>query len=125
MSDPRDLASAGDATGTHIPFAPHTPGPWHIDTNGSERWTVDFEGPTSSYITIGGPRKAPIAFAVEPSAYGGRVDANARLIAAAPDLLEALKVAHSELGNLPEELFDETKQRACALAYAAIAKAGA
>lgn len=75
----------------------HTPGPWRVDNNGGDRWSVDFEGPSSSYIPITGGRKEPVAFAVEPTAYGTAVEANARLIAAAPELLEALRVAQHTL----------------------------
>ena len=69
----------------------HTPGPWRIDVNGSEEWSVDYDGPSSTYMTICGARPQPVCFAVEPSAYGNdeEVEANARLIAAAPDLLDA------------------------------------
>ncbi len=69
----------------------HTPGPWRINVSGSDRWSVDYDGPSSTYITICGKRSAPVCFAVEPSAYKNdeEVEANARLIAAAPELLEA------------------------------------
>lgn len=69
----------------------HTPGPWRIDVNGSEDWSVDYDGPSSAYMTICGARPQPVCFAVEPSAYGNddEIEANARLIAASPDLLAA------------------------------------
>jgi hypothetical protein len=77
----------------------HTPGPWRIDVNGSEDWSVDYDGPSSTYMTICGARPQPVCFAVEPSAYGNdeEVEANARLIAAAPDLLAALISARDAL----------------------------
>ena len=77
----------------------HTPGPWRIDVNGSEDWSVDYDGPSSTYMTICGARPQPVCFAVEPSAYGNdeEVEANARLIAAAPDLLAALIEARDAL----------------------------
>lgn len=70
----------------------HTPGPWRIDVNGSEDWSVDYDGPSSTYMTICGDRPQPVCFAVEPSAYDNdeEIEANARLIAAAPDLLAAV-----------------------------------
>lgn len=72
----------------------HTPGPWRIDVNGSENWSVDYEGPSSTFMTICAQgRREPVGFAVEPTAWGSdeEIEANARLIAAAPDLLEALE----------------------------------
>lgn len=77
----------------------HTPGPWRIDVNGSEDWSVDYDGPSSTYMTICGDRPQPVCFAVEPSAYGNdeEIEANARLIAAAPDLLAALVEARDAL----------------------------
>ncbi len=57
----------------------HTPGPWR---RGQE---VQF-GPRFSGVTIRG--SSTVAIVVEGS---GRADANARLIAAAPELLDALK----------------------------------
>lgn len=73
--------------------AGHTPGPWGVNVNGGEGWSVDYDGPSSTYVTICGLRRSPVAFAVHPSAFGGdaEVDANARLIATAPELLEALR----------------------------------
>ena len=63
----------------------HTPGPWRINGNNMFRWIVaDSEVFTHSDD-------------VNRSAYGGNMvcesvhEANARLIAAAPELLEALK----------------------------------
>ncbi|MFN3836740.1 MAG: hypothetical protein ACK4MI_03410 [Brevundimonas sp.] len=69
----------------------HTPGPWRIDVSGSEDWSVDYDGPSSTYMTICGARPQPVCFAVEPSAYDNdeEIEANARLIAAAPELLAA------------------------------------
>lgn len=77
----------------------HTPGPWRIDVNGSEDWSVDYDGPSSTYMTICGARPQPVCFAVEPSAYGNdeEVEANARLIAAAPDLLVSARAAEKAL----------------------------
>ncbi|MBB5770839.1 hypothetical protein HNP47_000808 [Brevundimonas vesicularis] len=83
----------------------HTPGPWRIDVNGSEDWSVDYDGPSSTYMTICGARPQPVCFAVEPSAYGNdeEVEANARLIAAAPDLLAVAIKSHQPYVGLDEE----------------------
>lgn len=70
----------------------HTPGPWRIDVNGSENWTVDYEGPSSTFMTIcANGRREPVGFAVEPTAWGSddEIEANARLFAAAPCMFEA------------------------------------
>lgn len=69
----------------------HTPGPWRIDVNGSENWTVDYEGPSSTFMTIcASGRREPVGFAVEPTAWGNddEIEANARLIAAAPEMFD-------------------------------------
>jgi len=70
----------------------HTPGPWRINGNNMFRWIVaDSEVFTHSDD-------------VNRSAYGGNMvcesvhEANAHLIAAAPDLLEACKVALGIIG---------------------------
>ena len=84
----------------------HTPGPWRIDVNGSDKWSVDYEGPSSTYMTIcARGRRAPIGFAVEPSAWGNdeEIEANARLIAAAPDLLAVAIKSHEPYVGLDEE----------------------
>lgn len=57
----------------------HTPGPWN--------WR--FEGPT----VIVEPIKATITILSGPEGYKETQEANARLIAAAPEMLEALKTA--------------------------------
>ena len=75
----------------------HTPGPWHVKPN-----------------SIGGPTVGPEdAVVADIRTYGGphvggqqhpQTVANARLIAAAPDLLEALQYAVEqvpELGSVP------------------------
>ena len=70
----------------------HTPGPWRINGNNMLRWIVaDSEVFTHSDD-------------VNRSAYGGNMvcesvyEANTHLIAAAPDLLEACKVALGIIG---------------------------
>ena len=75
--------------------AQHTPGPWR--SANSDDWNVscDLHG-TSSYVAIGQANGKPVCFAVahSPSLFDtassdAELDANARLIAAAPELLEA------------------------------------
>lgn len=91
----------------------HTPGPWHLSDEvnpliTNERGNVDV-AQVFFYDdgTVGSLR---------PAAY-----ADARLIAAAPDLLEALKACESALFGLGE---DYRIDSAWAKARAAIAKAG-
>ena len=74
----------------------HTPGPWERDGDFFEVCRVEFEG-SGSYTTISSKSRigGPVAFAVgTPDTHwrdDAEQDANARLIAAAPDLLEALE----------------------------------
>lgn len=112
----------------------HTPGPWRIDVNGSENWTVDYEGPSSTFMTIcANGRREPVGFAVEPTAWRNddEIEANARLIASAPDLLEALgqllgnaEIARFHLKDTEEgmivgsALFDTIQQARAAIARA-------
>ena len=67
--------------------AKHTPGPWEL-----EEWEFDY-GPTgdfSIYQSRSKTPRMPIA-CVQLPFNGKRTEANARLIAAAPELLEALQ----------------------------------
>lgn len=68
----------------------HTPGPW-AETNDSD-WSVDTDG-SNTFIHIGPLGQDPVAIAVVDAAWGKDelLDANARLIAAAPELLEILR----------------------------------
>lgn len=60
-------------------MAEHTPGPWSIDQYGT------VSGPDGRIITING-----VASVCSPGPWQNVAKANARLIAAAPDLLAAL-----------------------------------
>ena len=84
----------------------HTPGPWNYDRSGY-----------SLYVNSG--RELVTALSMD----GKRLEtseANARLIAAAPDLLEALKSVIAWLDASDESAFSDSQ---LALARAAIAKA--
>jgi len=65
----------------------HTPGPWHLETNyrGNEHHAVDI------YWVKKGRRRYPIATLTRVHVTVAEFEANARLIAAAPELLEALQ----------------------------------
>jgi len=81
-----------------------TKGPWRIDVNGSENWSVDYDGPSSQYMTICGNRKEPVAFAVQPDAFADQeIEANARLIAAAPTMAEALEPFATVLADVGQD----------------------
>jgi hypothetical protein len=98
----------------------HTPGPWVIypETNGTEICAVD--------MTPGLPIRQLVA-----TAQGTNWIANARLIAAAPELLGALKVALGALKTASRQLTEDHKAvlkgawggSAIEAAEAAIAKA--
>lgn len=61
----------------------HTPGPWVIER-------LNSTNENSLYITNGKGRRGEIAW-VEPVLFPEQMNYNAKLIAAAPDLLEALQ----------------------------------
>ena len=76
-------------------MAEHTPGPWKA-SKPSKVWQVNVDGDR---------RLIPIALMVESKPYEKHIAANARLIAAAPDLLEAnltLEAAELQNANCPE-----------------------
>lgn len=111
--------------------AAHTPGPWvtaedhpsracvHIKTDDGQELAVLYHAPGDSYNTFGG------AYCNTPNR-----DANARLIAAAPDLLAELRRAEARLralsryGTLKQAYRKEILHIADALS-AALKKAGA
>ncbi len=72
----------------------HTPGPWLLD------WHNPNERIVLSYHRIeGDERELPYHIVIVPYASESKLDkANARLIAAAPDLLKACQVAIDALG---------------------------
>lgn len=77
----------------------HTPGPWYADKlQDRNAYNIFQYGGTSALLTIGG--------------IGSDVEANARLIAAAPDMLNALKL-----------IVESGDRAAVEIARAAIAKA--
>lgn len=69
--------------------AAHTPGPWFRTGKG---WTV--RAPERPYVTASGTTlsmRHDVATVHQIGSYPGEREANARLIVAAPDLLEALR----------------------------------
>ena len=74
----------------------HTPGPWHIDRTGEHHGQRPYgiragkRGLTRRNIVNWGGLAAPAS---------PETEANARLIAAAPDLLEALRLARDHFVN--------------------------
>lgn len=95
--------------------AAHTPGPWFIDRDG-----IDFGTSTEYHVIEGGK-----GFLDPGDGMGFRVSgcmslADARLMAAAPDLLDALRMLVADFGDYP------ASARPCLAfdrAHAAIAKA--
>ena len=73
----------------------HTPGPWHIAYGGQY---------ADDYAIIGSKFSERAVCNMEPRDY---VQANARLIAAAPELLEALKNANAFIESLLDATPDE------------------
>jgi len=76
----------------------HTPGPWAVNryiTSGNQSLGFHITGPRDGSVS-------PVCVG-EDTGYG-EIDANARLIAAAPELLEALKKAVNRQGFTNAEL---------------------
>lgn len=93
----------------------HTPGTW-VESSEFEDWSIDTGG-NNTFCLVGPEGEAPVAIVVVPSAFDmdDELDANARLIAAAPELLEAAQAWIAE---------EEGKGRSGTISmYAAIAKA--
>jgi hypothetical protein len=90
----------------------HTPGPWIVT---EDSYIRQAEGEKRLYIA---------ALVDIPHRLEGKTEANARLIAAAPELLEALKVIANRLTKGPRHNGKSKVQQAItAVAEAAIAKA--
>lgn len=93
----------------------HTPGPWYVSTKNPRR------------VIESGPRRATLAIvSAKGVTFGGEqaeAEANARLIAAAPKLLEALKLAYRHLNGGGDSLTPIEHAQAHALARKAIADA--
>jgi hypothetical protein len=99
--------------------AKHTPGPWSIDRTGERHGQRPYgisagkRGPTPKNIVNWGGVAAPASQESE---------ANARLIASAPDLLEACQTALAYCEHLQSSMFGVEPTHAAEL-RAAIAKA--
>lgn len=104
----------------------HTPGPWSIETVPTSCGICHKVGPFPGKRPDGKPRHACL-YADYPSKSNPADDelaANARLIAAAPDLLESLILMVRTHDEPAETLLQETReQQWIAKARAAIAKA--
>lgn len=92
----------------------HTPGPWHVNTLEVVPHTIHAARGHVALVSVGTMREVP----------SDEIEANARLIAAAPDLLWALQSCDSAMsaiavGHAPPASF----QNVLADARAAIAKA--
>ncbi len=92
----------------------HTPRPWYTVTG-------------SVWTTPGGPDDGGTHVAMmdrdEPKTTPTERDANARLIAAAPDMLEALKAANIELSELVQKGASKVTQTRFLVVREIIAKA--
>ena len=94
--------------------AKHTPGPWYADKiEDRNAYNVFPHGATSALLTVAGPVHDGA------HAYALAAEANARLIAAAPELLEALR---GLLSNCCE-ILGEKRTAEMENAHAVIAKA--
>lgn len=96
----------------------HTPGPWHVGTQNDLLYVIDRRPATSNDYP---DHNADVA-AIAKVYCGNESEANARLIATAPELLEALRgmmAAYEEL----HARYDLGECQATVDARAAIAKA--
>jgi YD repeat-containing protein len=89
----------------------HTPGPWTIEIKGSRHFIDGADELTVAYVDRAGVR--------ERQTY----EANARLIASAPELLAALKEMAEQFGHYCEHTEDAKEIETLIKARAAIAKA--
>ena len=92
--------------------AKHTPGPWRFAWGGGHALVFDAKG---------GPTIAGVPFNCDDDI--PLVEANARLIAAAPELLEALQSCEKALQALCHPVCKDDPDSPLNLASAAIAKA--
>ena len=101
-----------------------TPGPWGFDPDTYLTWNAgepeQYYGMSVVHRDDNDEREVVAHIEGEDLEH---LRANARLIAAAPDLLEALRLVLSHLGDIPEASQPIPVKRACRVAQAAIAKA--
>ena len=97
----------------------HTPGPWNVDDLGDESFCE-----TNHKYGIGSPN-SPCYRLAKIEGLGETALANARLIAAAPDLLAACKAAKGVLDQWGPERWGHTLELLHAKLSAAIARAEA
>ena len=83
----------------------HTPGPWFLEGN----WCPNSHRPLGGWVSHFAPSGVPV-FGLEPSVGTlEEIAANARLIAAAPDLLDAAKEGRTDLMIAADNARDAAK----------------
>ena len=97
-----------EAPAKHRPA--HTPGPWDVEPKGSRHFVDGADGLTVAYLDRAGVRER------------SEIEANALLIAAAPELIEALEAVLPDLEHYVATHGPGPDKR-LAIARAAIAKA--
>ena len=95
----------------------HTPGPWEILPESRKHWKTEFEH--GIFITPHN-RLPTFAYIVNVFNYPGQTQANAKLIAAAPDLLEACQAVVDDWKHIIKRVPKYVR-----LARSAVKKAGA
>lgn len=99
----------------------HTPGPWYTDTRNGQQVSVNFNTQdVPAYWGVGNGRAAVAHALITGSVAGDEAKANARLIAAAPELLKAAK---NVTAHLRGDLLSLKDHAVLDLLRAAIAKA--
>ncbi len=108
-SENSSAAAAAPVASKHsTPTASHTPGPWRLHMNIAARVVSGAEGPKHRFVADCRYIGINKTYSEHFQANSDEAKANARLIAAAPDLLERLRETHA----------------ACAAAFRIIAMAG-
>lgn len=100
----------------------HTPGPWEYHP--AMNYTGYSIAPLGTLPTLAACERFGESLTITCFNFPGSTEANARLIAAAPDLLESLSMIVNQYTELPAEVMEEVAPYWLPKAMAAIAKAG-
>ena len=99
----------------------HTPGPWHVSTNGCTEESGGEPAFPGVHDSSGRPHGGD--FICQTLGDSETCKANARLISASPELFEALSAYILNERHLNDEHFAGVQERLRAMAQAALAKA--
>lgn len=115
-SEPQDQSTVKGQM-TQSPRALHTQGPWHVNRY---RACIQTRSPAQQNDVA----NTPICYTAVGHGMPETTDGDANLIAAAPDLLEALSLLFDFQNGCPLPSYEENWERAMKLSLAALTKAG-